>query len=318
MSSIDPCEQLRTIINGRLSAIIRSPRFSTIQEPAAYVLLSGGKRLRPIMTLLFSRMLGGNEDDALAVACVSEMLHAASLILDDLPCMDNASMRRSLPACHIAYGEDIAILTALHMLSSSYGLLAERFLPLKAAIASTLFTSMEDVVGSSGLIGGQLADLRSTNKSPSYSVLRSVYQRKTCELFVFSCIGGAIIANASPQTLSAIRSFAMHFGMYYQMADDLQDIEVGIRGSADKDRGKDISKCTFINLTDRASNAEACRLLYEYAFGELSVLGESSATIRDALISISSQGILSKSGMLNTLKTSEGAVATEQDLRTTR
>ncbi|HEY8615941.1 polyprenyl synthetase family protein [Phenylobacterium sp.] len=186
-----------------------------------YAVLSPGKRIRPILALLTGQALGCPLAHVLPAACALELVHAASLVLDDLPCMDDAATRRGQPSVHARYGQDVAVLTGVALLNEAYGLLARAPYigePARVAMVSLLART----VGASGLVGGQEKDLRGPAE-PTSAFISQLHQEKTGVLFVASVEMGALAAGAGPLETEALRTFGHELGLAFQALDDLED-----------------------------------------------------------------------------------------------
>jgi geranylgeranyl diphosphate synthase type II len=222
----------------------------------AQSLLSPGKRLRPLLTLSISFQLGRTDLAALDAGCAFEMVHAGSLVMDDLPAMDNAELRRGMPTVHRAFGEDIAILTSIGLLNQAYMVIAA-CKTLEAPVRVDLTGVLAEAVGSNGLVGGQVMDLRLRSDSVTPGQLEDLNDRKTGALFVACARAGALIANADAAAMEAALSFARSLGAAFQIADDLLD-DPTLAGQTGKDTSKDVAKPT---LAKRLGRAESQRLL---------------------------------------------------------
>lgn len=263
----------RGMIEHRLAEISNSTSGSRIHQPLEYVLLSRGKMARSTLAMVITSVMGGDVREALSAACAVEMLHAASLILDDLPCMDDAMMRRSRPTCHRVYGESLTILTAMQLVSLAY----ENIITCVSAnngahlhLLIPLLNEMHSAIGCDGLIGGQIEDLMSTRVNQTYDILPRIYEKKTASLFILASVSGAYIANASLVQVEAIRTFARHLGIAYQMLDDTFDQLHAGTALTDKDTGKDDMKCTFMQMTSNEFNSAAIGEILNYSRKELS------------------------------------------------
>jgi geranylgeranyl diphosphate synthase type II len=214
-------------------------------EAVRYCLLSPGKRFRPMVTLLAAAELGAPEGAALDVACAFEMIHAASLILDDLPSMDDAGLRRGLPTIHRAFDEATAILAGVGLLNQAYAVIAaDRGLaaPLRAELAGRA----AQAVGFSGLIAGQARDLFDRDQLRDPAALDRLNHEKTGVLIVAAAQGGAIVAGAPEAAVEAMGVFARHIGLAFQIRDDLIDAQ-GSAEAAGKDVGKDAAMATVVS-----------------------------------------------------------------------
>ena len=213
-----------------------------IFESMRYSVLAKGKRLRPIMCLEACRIFGGNIEDAIPTACAIEMLHAQSLIHDDLPCMDNDDFRRGNPTNHKVYGEATAVLAGDALLSFAPQLIIQKTnLP-----PETILKLVEQyciAAGAYGLIAGQVVDIDSEGKKISPETLEFIHTHKTADLFKLSLKSGAIIADASEEQINAMEDFGQNLGFAFQICDDILDEtstfeELGKTLGKDKDADK--------------------------------------------------------------------------------
>lgn len=218
-------------------------------EAMREALLASGKRLRPLMTLLAAEDLGGSPSAALDVGCAVEMVHTASLILDDLPCMDDAMMRRGRPTLHQAYGEDVAVLAAVTLLSHAYAVAAEAD-GIDAAARLDCIRLIAGAVGTEGLAAGQLLDLRGGRAARPAAAIETTNALKTGALFAASAEAGAVIA-ADETARPLLRAFAQDIGHAFQLLDDLTDLQPS--SATGKDSGRDAGKSTLVSLVGVAS-----------------------------------------------------------------
>lgn len=221
-------------------------------DAARYSLLGGGKRIRPLLALLTTQMLGGSSDAALLPACCIELIHTYSMIHDDLPCMDDDDIRRGKPTLHRVYNEGHAVLTGDYLLTLPFELIA-RDHSLSPPQKVSLIQVLSEAAGPHGLIGGQVVDL--LNQSNSLEELRQLHLQKTGALFIAAVDMGAILADAPPATRKQLKQFSQNFGLAFQILNDILDIS-----SSDKLRGTEISsdvkngKKTYVTINgmDRA------------------------------------------------------------------
>ena len=203
------------------------PRVETqFNEAVEYALFSGGKRLRPVLTLLGAELFGTKAETVLPAAVAGEFIHTSSLIFDDLPCMDNASERRGKTSLHEKFGEGLAILVAIGFLNASYALVFVNHsnLPERAMQAHA---ELVECIGASGMLGGQSVDLalaKGAGNSADFE-FESVRNLKTSALMRLSLRVGAILAGASHLDLVTLSRFAELLGDAYQLSDDLLDLE---------------------------------------------------------------------------------------------
>lgn len=199
-----------------------------LPEAARAALLSPGKRVRPALVFLAGELFAAPRARLLDPGCAVEMVHAASLVLDDLPSMDDATTRRGQPALHVARGEDVAILSAVTLLTRAFGVLAEAGLSLgdpagslPAPAALDLVSRLADACGLAGLSSGQALDLRVPPTDATFDRLETIHARKTGALFVACAEFGAVVGGARERELAAVRSYAKNVGLAFQIVDDL-------------------------------------------------------------------------------------------------
>jgi geranylgeranyl pyrophosphate synthase len=199
---------------------------ATLNEAVAYAVLSGGKRMRPILALLAAEACGASAESALGVGCAVEFLHAASLALDDLPAMDDAGLRRGRASVHALYGQGVAILAALALLNESYAIFAGYPELLPRAVRE---------IGVDGMVGGQAVDIYGSSA-------RSRFE-KTTALTRLSMAAGAAAAGASPADAHVLIAFGHSLGEAYQICDDVadafsSDAELGKTTQQDRRHGR--------------------------------------------------------------------------------
>lgn len=212
-----------------------------VGQALAASLVAPGKRLRPLITMMSARALGGDHEPALAPACAIEMIHAASLIVDDLPALDDAQMRRGAPACHIRFGEEIAVLAAFALLNKAHQMTAAAP-DLSAEQRLALIGLYTDAVGAQGLIGGQEMDLAGRGDQ-----IDDLHRRKTGALFVAAAKAGAVVADAPNGAVDAMGIYATHLGQAFQIHDDLLDTFASME-QARKDVARDNPESNFVAL----------------------------------------------------------------------
>lgn len=253
-------ELLVDVVDKRLAALVPGADAPPQRLHAAmrYTLLAPGKRLRPLLTLLTSFHLGRDDLRALDAACAIEMIHAASLVFDDLPAMDNSRERRGQPTAHRKFGEDVAILAGIALMNRAFGVVAAMQVDDEAS-RSAVARVLSDAVGSDGLVGGQFLDLHDRDDSVDRTRMERVNRLKTAALFVASAEAGAVIAGANAGRIAHTRAFAAELGLAYQIADDLID-DARYAGQTGKDTGKDAGKPTVTSLLGR----EAARAQLEH------------------------------------------------------
>lgn len=214
---------LRLLVDQRLDEL--SPRglgSEALDDAVRHALLTPGKRIRPLLTMLAARELGTNETGALDAGCALEMVHAASLVLDDLPCMDDAASRRGEPATHVAFGQDVAVLASVTLLARAFATLSSA--PgLAPEQRTSLVSILAEAVGSEGLAGGQYRDLRGGDGQGGIDGASEANRRKTGTLFLAATDMASVIAGADVARTAPLRRFAEHLGQAFQILDDLED-----------------------------------------------------------------------------------------------
>lgn len=216
-----------------------------VQQSMAYTLHAPSKRVRPVLTLLAAEIVGGEAARALPAAAAVELVHTASLILDDLPAMDDAPLRRGRRVNHQEYGEAIAILAAFGLLNAAFGTLAAEHEP---AVASRLAKLLSAAIGIDGLIGGQALDLLATEQQIGFEMLERIHRRKTGALFSAAAVAGALVADGSAEDVARLEGFARNLGLAFQIVDDLLDVE-GDPVETGKAIRKDARKTTFVSFS---------------------------------------------------------------------
>jgi geranylgeranyl diphosphate synthase type II len=248
-----------------------------VQESMAYTLHAPSKRVRPVLTLLSAELFGGESSRALPAAATVELIHAASLILDDLPSMDDAPLRRGRRSNHREFGEAMAILAAFGLLNLAFGTLARRY---EAPLASRLSALMSDAVGTDGLIGGQSADLLATEQQIDFEMLERIHRGKTGALFSAAATAGALTASGQADALAALEAFAKNLGLAFQIVDDLLDVE-----GDPKETGKairvDARKTTFVSFSGVSGARQLARELCLTADRALVPFGARAGRLRE-------------------------------------
>jgi geranylgeranyl diphosphate synthase, type II len=249
-------EALRLQVDRRLAELIPSPgdEPGRLGDAAHYALLAPGKRFRPLLTLLAAEAFGAPVGRALDVSCAMEMVHAASLVLDDLPSMDDARLRRGRLTTHRVYGEADAILASVGLLTRAFGVIGGSD-GLAAEDRAILVVSLAEAVGFSGLVAGQALDLAERNRRRTVAELDALNHRKTGVLMMAAAEAGALIGGASPSARRELGEFARRIGLAFQIRDDLIDVEDG-GDHVGKDVGKDAGMTTVVSaLGPRAAVA---------------------------------------------------------------
>ena len=251
-------------------------------EPLRRSITSSGKRVRGILTLAAGEAAGCKPEKLVDAAAAMEIIHTCSLILDDLPSMDDATLRRGAAALHREFGEDLAILAAVSLLNHAYGLIAKnhaalnpRQWPLQQVIKRVV-----DAVGWDGTIAGQAVDLHSEGSRLDFGTLEFIHSRKTGALFVAAAAVGAMLANISAAALGRIEVFAKNLGLAFQITDDILDV-TGDAEQLGKDVGKDEQRLTFVKLAGIEGARKLSEELVDTSLTSIANLGAAADPLRE-------------------------------------
>ena len=239
---------LRRLVDARLDALIPegSDSVDGLASAMRYSLLAPGKRIRPILALWIAESLGGTARQALDPACAIEMVHTASLMLDDLPSMDDAELRRGRPTAHREFGEDTATLAAIGLMNRAFEVISEAP-QLTTFLRLELVRLLSTTIGPGGLVTGQARDLEEPIANPGATALEETYRQKTSVLFGAAAETGARVAGARDADVEALRRFTHDLGLIFQIRDDLLD-RVGRPEDTGKECGQDRDKQNLVSL----------------------------------------------------------------------
>ena len=247
--------------------------FSDLFEAEKYSLLSVSKRIRPSLVIECCRALGGDEQAALPFACAVEMIHSYSLIHDDLPCMDNAELRRGKPSNHKKFGQATALLAGDGLLTDAFAVAAgNKFVSAEARAKAAVILS--EAAGSFGMVSGQNADLFGEKHTLTREQLTELYARKTGRLLRVSCTLGALAAGYMPDSelSKAVDRYASGVGLAFQIIDDVLDATVTPEQMG-KDTGHDGAKTTFLSFMSLDEAVEYAGTLSESACRSIDMSG---------------------------------------------
>lgn len=259
------------MIEARLGEFFKLPDSDALHgfaEAARYSLLAGGKRIRAILALEFCRLCGGDPKDALDIACAIEMLHAYSLIHDDLPCMDNDDLRRGKPTNHIVFGECTATLAGDVLQAEAFGTILRSSLPDEARLRCA--TQLANAVGFDGMCGGQYLDMIGEGTALSTGQLDDINSRKTGALIIAACTMGVSAALGTPEQEYAAAQFGADIGMAFQIRDDMLDV-LSTEGELGKPIGSDLAenKNTYMVLLGQEKCEKMVEKLTDHAVAVL-------------------------------------------------
>lgn len=250
-----------------------------LAEAIRYSLLAPGKRLRPLLVLMAADACGCDTSVAIPAACAVEMVHAYSLIHDDLPAMDDDDMRRGRPSCHAKFGEATAILAGDALLAQAFETVANI---TPSELAAKCCAILGNAAGATALVGGQAADLafERDESGGDEELLRAIHRRKTGALFMASIRMGGVLAKANDGQIEGLEKYGKNLGLAFQITDDLLDCHgeeesVGKRVGKDQEKGK----LTFPGLLGIAESRRQGQELIETAIAALGVLGDKASRL---------------------------------------
>jgi geranylgeranyl diphosphate synthase type II len=257
-----------------------------------YSLDAGGKRLRPILTLAAAEAVAGPSGNfehaiaaALPAACAVELIHTYSLIHDDLPSMDDDSLRRGRPTNHIVHGEGMAILAGDGLLTEAFALLAAE--PRDAALASRKIRTIEIIAtaaGACGMVGGQAIDLLAVGSAASFDTrsLQDMHARKTGALIRAAASAGAVMGGGTDESIGAVEEYGRQLGLAFQIVDDILDVEGDARDLG-KTAGKDAraGKPTYPSIFGLEASRRLAAERHDHAIAALRAAGLESSRLAD-------------------------------------
>ena len=227
----------QAVVEVALEAFVRQfPGPEALGEAMGYSLLSGGKRIRPILVLEVCRLFGGASTQALPFACALEMIHTYSLIHDDLPCMDDDDLRRGRPTNHKVYGEAMAVLAGDGLLTAAFDIMSQGDLPARQMCRGV--GCLARAAGPAGMVGGQVLDLAGEGRQLRAEEIDEIERMKTGALIEAAARLGAIAAGSTPEQEEAAASYARSLGRAFQIRDDILDVE-GSEAELGKSVGSD-------------------------------------------------------------------------------
>jgi len=272
----------RSYIDAALEGSVETVQPEPLCQAMRYSLLSGGKRLRPILCLASCELAGGARELAMPTACGLEMLHTASLIHDDLPAMDNDDVRRGRSSNHKIYGEGMALLAGDALLAYALEFILDN---TRGAPAERLLRVMHTLihhVGIAGLVGGQAVDLQCEGSTDvDLATLELIHSRKTGALVEAAVVTGAILAGADEDLIDRLARYARRVGLAFQIIDDVLDV-TGSEQELGKTPHKDAQsyKATYPALLGVAESRRQASALIDAATAELAPLSERAVPLR--------------------------------------
>lgn len=243
--------EARTLVDNLFDDELKMPdgRERRVIEAMRYSAIGSGKAFRPFLVLTVSKMLDVPHEQAARVALALEMVHTYSLIHDDLPAMDNDTLRRGKPTNHIQFDEATAILAGDALLTQAFEVLANEKTHPDATVRIKLIEALSRAAGTRGMIGGQMMDLLGEKEPLTLKEVERMQSMKTGALLEFACTAPAILIGASDEIMQALKAYARAMGLMFQITDDILDVE-GDSATVGKTLGKDSKahKSTFVSL----------------------------------------------------------------------
>ena len=269
-----PLDRWRTRTESLLAAALPDTPGSRLVDAMRYALLGGGKRIRPCLVYAAASASGLPRAATDRAAVAIEMIHAYSLIHDDLPAMDDDDLRRGRPTCHLVFGEAMAILAGDALQSAAFAELAA-IDDLPATLALDMIKRLAAAAGGAGMVLGQALDLEATGHQPNLTAMETIHRRKTGDLITASVLLGALsTGTCSPDVVTQLQDYGNALGLAFQVRDDLLDEEqptavLGKHSGADRER----DKATYVSLLGRRGAHDALTELHARCHAALDPLG---------------------------------------------
>lgn len=272
---LDWVERNQQDVENTLSAFVGADAPTSLAQPMRYAVLDGGKRLRPLLVLAACSAVEGAQPAALRAACAVELIHAYSLVHDDMPCMDNDAMRRGKPSVHVQFGQASALLAGDALQALAFELLTpENTQIISSTMQATLCRYLAQAAGAQGMAGGQAIDLASVGKPLSQEQLIKMHQLKTGALLQASVLMGAACGNPDTTAIAALKAYGASIGLAFQVVDDILDVTAD-SNTLGKTAGKDAAnnKPTYVSLLGLEAARQYAQELHHAAHNHLQASG---------------------------------------------
>lgn len=274
----------RTVIDDQLSHYLDQYPESVTQlvEAMRYALFAGGKRIRPILMLAVADMFNYSHEKIIPVACAVELIHTSSLIIDDLPSMDNADVRRGKPSIHKTFGEATAVLTGFAMLNLAFAELSRYACqqPDEERSFMGIVHNLARAIGLRGMIGGQMMELEHRHQKIPIEMVEEIHRQKTGAIFVAGLTSAALLAGATNGQQKALQDYAANIGLMFQIIDDLLDV-TGSEKSLGKPPCADLDKTTYVSHYSKKEIETIINNLRQQALHSLSIFGEKALLLEE-------------------------------------
>ncbi|MBQ3695804.1 MAG: polyprenyl synthetase family protein [Alphaproteobacteria bacterium] len=254
-----------------------------VVEAMRYATIGGGKAFRAFLILTTAKIFDLPEQSAVNIATAMEMVHAYSLIHDDLPAMDNDTMRRGKPTTHIQFDEATAILAGDALLTNAFEVLADEATHPDGNVRAQLVKMLAHLAGKDGMVGGQMIDLIGEKQTLNLEQIEMLQDKKTGALLMFASTASAVAAHATEGQLNALKTYAKCIGLMFQITDDILDV-VGDSATVGKTLGKDKieTKSTFVSVLGLENARKKAEDLGTEADQALAILGDNAAPLKEA------------------------------------
>ena len=278
-------QQARAAVDHNLEKWLHVPDnlSARVVEAMRYATIGGGKAFRAFLILTTAKIFDLPQENAINIATAMEMVHAYSLIHDDLPAMDNDTMRRGKPTTHIQFDEATAILAGDALLTNAFEVLADETTHPDGVIRAKLVKMLAHLAGKDGMVGGQMIDLIGEKQPLNLDQIEMLQDKKTGALLTFASMASAVAANATDEQLNALKTYAKCIGLMFQITDDILDV-VGDSATVGKTLGKDKeeTKSTFVSVLGLDAARKKAEDLGVQADQALAIFGEKADTLKEA------------------------------------
>ncbi|GIV16234.1 MAG: farnesyl-diphosphate synthase [Armatimonadota bacterium] len=276
------CERVR-LIDDALDRYLpgEDVRPQNLHRAMRYSTLSGGKRLRPVLVIAGAEAVGGEAQIVMPTACAIELIHTFSLIHDDLPAIDNDTLRRGRPTCHVQFGEATAILAGDALFASAFELIARNAQIVPAERVVQVMALVAEASGTHGMVGGQMVDIESEGRVVDADTVEYIHRHKTAALIRAAVVSGAILAGAEKWQVDALSRYGDLVGLAFQIADDLLNV-TGDPRKTGKAVGTDVArgKATYPALFGMEASRRRAHQMVQEAVEMLRPFGKSAEPLR--------------------------------------